>query len=109
GDVLGRGDACEAARGRERGIAVPGGDVEHALSGMEIDGLAQKLPDDLQAHADLPEVSGAPGRLLLLLDRPVVGRDGLQGSHGRSPLDTHDGRSGPLTYDRPSERLHPFT
>ena len=63
-DIVGRHDVGEAAGGGERRIAVAGGDVEDVLVAAEIDGLAQRLADDLQGRADDGVVAGAPGDLL---------------------------------------------
>ena len=57
-DVVGRGDLGEAARGGERGVAIAGRDVEHPFAGTDIDGLAQRLADDLQGRADHGKVAG---------------------------------------------------
>ena len=74
GDVVGRGDVAPAPRRGERGIAVAGGDVEHALAGAQVDRLAQALADDLQRRADDGVVAGGPGGLLARLERCEVGR-----------------------------------
>ena len=50
--VVGRGDLGEASRRGQRGIAVAGGHVEHALAGAHVDGFGQLLADDLQGGAD---------------------------------------------------------
>ena len=73
GHVVGRGDVGEAPRRRERGVAVAGGDVEDALAAAHVDGLGQRLADDLQGGADDGVVAAGPGGLLPLLDGGEVG------------------------------------
>ena len=58
----------EAARGGERGIAVAGRHVEHALAGANVHGFGKRLADDLQRRANDREVAAGPGGLLALLD-----------------------------------------
>ena len=76
GNVVGRGDLAPSAGGRERCVAVAGGDVEHLLACAEVEGLAELLPDDLQGGADDRVVSGRPGRPLAVLDLAEVGDGG---------------------------------
>ena len=76
-DIVRRHDVGEAAGGGERRIAVAGGDVEDALVAAEIDGLAERLADDLQRGADDGVVAGAPGDLLAALDRGEIDRAGM--------------------------------
>ncbi len=86
-DEVGGGDVGVASCGGERGVPVAGGDVEDALPGPEIDGLAQRLADDLQAHPDVAEVAGGPHGLLAGLEaRGVVERQGRGLGHGRAPV-----------------------
>ena len=66
--VVGGGDDAAAARGGERGIAIAGSHVEHALVGLQIAGLGERLADDLQRGADDGVVAGAPGGLLAGLE-----------------------------------------
>jgi hypothetical protein len=61
-------------------IAVAGGDIEHAFAGVQVDGVAQQLADELQAHADARIVAGSPGGAL------AVG-DGGGGGGGRAPVE----------------------
>src|SRR5262249_45184623 len=90
-DVVGRGHLRETTRCGKRGVAVAGGDVEHALASTQVDGLADTLSDDLERGADHGVVTGGPCRLLALLDGRVVGHGG-DGSgeggsgHGDCPL-----------------------
>jgi len=80
GNVVGRGHVREAPRGRERGVAVAGRDVEDALAGVDVGRLAERLAHDLEADADLAVVPLVPGRLLAGLDGRVVdgrNRDGV--------------------------------
>src|SRR5262249_42725474 len=58
----------EAARGRQRGIAVARRDVEDVLAGTDVNRLREELPDNLQRRADDGEVAARPGGLLTLLD-----------------------------------------
>ena len=74
GDVVGRGHHRKAARRRKRGVAVAGGDIEHAFAGAQIDRLAELFADDLQRGADRGVVAGGPGFLLGAFDGGVVGR-----------------------------------
>ena len=87
GDVIGGRDLGEAARGRQRGVAVAGGDVENALVAAEIDRFAKRFTDDLQRRADYRIVAGTPGKLLPAFDRTEVD------SRGGDRLNVHD--SGP--------------
>ena len=66
--VVGGDHVAPAARGGERDVAVAGGDVEHLLSGAEVERFAQLLADDLQGGADDGIVAGGPGALLAGLD-----------------------------------------
>ena len=59
--------AATPGRG-ERGVAVAGGDVEHALAGGDVDGLAERLAGELQRGADDGVVARGPGALLARLD-----------------------------------------
>ena len=70
--VVGRGHVAPAARGRERDVAVAGGDVEHLLAGADVERLAELLADDLQGGADDGVVAGGPGRLLTGLHRDEI-------------------------------------
>jgi len=45
--VVGGDHVAPPTRGREGGIAVAGSDVEHLLSGTDVESLAQFLADDL--------------------------------------------------------------
>jgi len=69
------------AGGCKRGVAVAGGDVEHALAGAEVDRIAEALTDDLQCRADDGVVAGGPRRLLTLLDSCIV-RCGKSSGYG---------------------------
>jgi hypothetical protein len=73
-DVVRGGHVRETPRRGERRIAVAGRHVEDAFAGEDVDGLRERLPDDLEPHADLAEVARGPGRLLAGLDRLEVGR-----------------------------------
>ena len=68
--VVGRRHRAPAARGGERNVAVAGGDIEHRLPRPQVEGLAQRLADDLQRGADDRVVAGRPGGLLTQLDGP---------------------------------------
>jgi len=59
-DVVGSGHRAAAARRGQRGVAVTSGDVKDPPSGGEIDGLAQRLADDLQRCADDGVVPTSP-------------------------------------------------
>jgi hypothetical protein len=76
-DVVGGGHLAPAARGRKRGVAVAGSDVEHAAARAQVERFAQVLADDLQRGADDGVVAGGPGGLLARLDRREV--DGGRG------------------------------
>src|SRR5207245_2919934 len=78
-DVVSRCNLGEAARCRERGVAVAGGNVENPFASAQVDGLANALSHDLKRGADHRVVAGRPSRLLALLDDRVIGRGG-QGS-----------------------------
>jgi hypothetical protein len=81
GDVVGRGH-CRAAAGRgERGVAVAGGDVEHALVGAQVGGFGERFADDLQRGADDGVVAAGPGRSLAVFQGDEVGG----GGHGWAP------------------------
>ena len=86
GNVVGCGNVGPATCGGERGIAVAGRDVEHALAGTQVDGLAQLLADDLQRRADDGVVAGRPGGVLAGLDGGEIGRGradrGVGDGHG---------------------------
>ena len=75
-DIIGSSDHGPAAGGRERRVAVAGGDVEHAFAGADLDGLAQRFADDLQRGADHGVVTRRPHVSLTRLDRLVV--DGVR-------------------------------
>ena len=81
-DVVRRHNVGKAAGRRERCIAVAGGDIEDALVAAEIDGLAERLADDLQRGADHGVVARVPGCLLALFDRGEIDAGGLD-DHGR--------------------------
>ena len=86
-DIVGRHDVGEAAGGGQGRIAVAGGDVEDALVAAQIDGLAERLADDLQRGADDGIVAGTPGELLAALDRGQIdGGDGRLNVHWSAPL-----------------------
>ena len=54
-DVVGRGHLHEAARRGQSGVAVAGGDVEHALAGTQVDrlGLWLRVNDPRPTHSRL--------------------------------------------------------
>jgi hypothetical protein len=94
--VVGGRDVGEVPGRRERGVAVPGRDVEDLVGRPQVDGLAQRLADDLQPHADLAEVPRGPGGLLAGLDRSEIAADGVREdglAHGMPPWLTR-GRCG---------------
>ena len=108
GHVVGRGDVAPAARGRQRRIAVAGGDVQHLLAGAHVKGFAKLFSYDLQRGADDGVVPGRPGALLagfqggqimLCGVAHVSGGKGGNG-HGVSPIERgmrdglHDQRAG---------------
>src|SRR5262249_47838613 len=103
-DVVGRGHLRETTRCGKRGVAVAGGDVEHALASTQVDSLTDALSDDLERGADHGVVTGGPCHLLALLDGRVVGHGGDGsgeggGGHGDRPfvwVRSMRGRSGPL-------------
>ena len=72
-DVVGGGHRAAAARRGQRRVAVAGGDVKDPPSGGEVDGLAQRLADDLQSCADDGVVAAGPGCLLAAFDGLDVG------------------------------------
>ena len=74
--VVDRHHVAPAPRGRERGIAVAGGDVEHPLPAAEVERFAQLLADDLQRGADDRIVARGPCALLARLDRLEINRCG---------------------------------
>jgi hypothetical protein len=57
------------ARRGQRGIAVPGGHVQHALPGAEVYGLTKVFADNLQRPANNGVIAGRLGSLLLGFDR----------------------------------------
>lgn len=66
-DVVGRCHDRKAPGCGERGVAVSGGDVEHALAGAQVDRLAEALADDLQRgshHGVMPAAQVARWRAL---------------------------------------------
>jgi hypothetical protein len=76
------------ARGGERRIAVPCGDVEYFLPAAQVDSFAKILADDLQRHADQGKVAGSPRILLPGLDQLEIGSRGLKlcrNTHRHSP------------------------
>ena len=81
GHVVRGGDLREAARGRQRGVAVAGSDVEHALARAHVHGLGERFADDLQRGADDGEIAAGPRGLLALLDGREV-RGGRGGDSG---------------------------
>ena len=70
--VVGGDHVAPTACGRERDVAVAGGDVEHLLSRPEVEGFAQLFTDDLQRGADDGIVAGGPGALLAGFHRPEI-------------------------------------
>jgi hypothetical protein len=75
GHVVGGDHVAPATGGRERGIAVTGGDVEHLLTGADVEGvgLAQLFADDLQGGSDDGVVARGPREVLARLERLEVG------------------------------------
>ena len=73
-DVVGGGDLAAAARGGERGVAVAGRDVEHALVPAQVAGLGELLADDLEGGADDGVVAAGPRGLLAGLEGGEIGR-----------------------------------
>ena len=71
-DVIGGGHLGEMARRGQRGIAIAGSDIEHPLAGLQVDGLAEALADELQLGADHGVVAGGRDRLLAGLDGCIV-------------------------------------
>jgi hypothetical protein len=63
-DIVRRHHLGEAARRRERRIAVAGGDIEDALIAAQVDRFAEHLADDLQGDADDGVIAGRPRALL---------------------------------------------
>ena len=89
GHIVGGGHVAPAARGRKGGIAVAGGDVEHAAACAQVERFAQVLTDDLQRGTHDRIVAGGPGGLLAGLDCGEI--DGGRGSgndcgHGCTPV-----------------------
>jgi len=88
-DIIGRSHLGETARRRQRGVAIPGGDIEHTFAGAQIDGLANAFTDDLQGGADDGIIAGGPGGLLAFFDGGNVragvcdGHDGLRSNQFR--------------------------
>ena len=70
----------EPARGGERGVAVAGGDVEHAFAGAHVGRFGERFADDLQRHADDGEVAAGPRACWLLFDGGEVRRGRFSGS-----------------------------
>ena len=74
---------------RDRGIAAPGGDVEHTPPGLEVRGLTQMLGLEDDPRGDDGEISARPGFLLPALHRGEVGSNagiGIDcGAHGLGP------------------------
>ena len=61
-------DRATAPGRRERGIAAPGGDVEHAFAGVDVEGLDEQLGTQQDLGPDHVVVAAGPGGLLALLD-----------------------------------------
>ena len=59
-------------RGRDRPVAGPRRDVEHAPAGLEVGGVDETLRDERHPGPDHGEVAARPGLLLLLLDRREI-------------------------------------
>ena len=70
--VVGRGHLATAARGRERGVAVPGCHVEHVFIPAKVARLGQRFADDLQGGADHRVVSAGPRRLLAAFESSEI-------------------------------------
>jgi hypothetical protein len=68
GHVVGRRHVAPAACRGERDVPIAGGDVEHALTRADIQGLAEALADDLQCRPDNGVVAGRPCSLLAGFD-----------------------------------------
>jgi hypothetical protein len=67
-DVIGRRHVRKPVGRGERRLAVSRSHVEHLFAGVEVDRFAERLANHLEAHADLPEISRSPRRLLPGLD-----------------------------------------
>jgi hypothetical protein len=72
GHVVGGDHIAPATRGRQRGVAVAGGDVEHPVSRTDVEGLAQLLADDLKRGAYYGIIAGRPCSPLAGLERIEV-------------------------------------
>ena len=57
------------ARRGQRGIAIAGRHVQHALPSAEVYGLTKVFADNLQRPANNGVIAGRPGCLLLGFDR----------------------------------------
>ena len=82
-DVVRRRDEASSPRRRERGIAVPGGDVEDQFTGANVDGLGQRLAGGLERGTDRRVVARRPRALLARLHGGHVQRGGTDGGHQR--------------------------
>ena len=51
-DIVRRGDVTPTAGGGESKIAVPSSDVEHLLTGPQVEGFGELLADNLQRRAN---------------------------------------------------------
>ena len=91
GHVVGRRDGGEAARRGQRSVAIARRHVEDRLGREQVDGLAQRLADDLQGDSDPAEVSRRPRGLLL----PLHGREVDPRWHPRS----RRRRAGPARFE----------
>ncbi len=72
GDKVKADGPAASARRRQRGVAAPGGDVQHPLAGAHVDGFQQLLGDDHDRRPDHVVVAARPGRLLAALDRRQI-------------------------------------
>ena len=74
GDIVDADDLAATPRGCDRGVAVAGGDVEHAPPGVQVGRVAETLRDVDDLGRDGAVVTARPHRLLPGLERPEVER-----------------------------------
>ncbi len=71
--VVDADDGAAASRGRHRGVAAAGRDVEDAVGRVDVDRFDEELGDEQDLGPDHVVVAARPGRLLASLDGGEIG------------------------------------